>query len=77
MSCWEGLVLRFVLLAYTAMITAPANIALMATDLADTHGMLSVGMPVAFKADDPVDWSDLLEGQTKPKVCYVTPCDKA
>ena len=54
MSCWEGLVLRFVLLAYTATITAAAKIALMANVLADSHEVLSVGMPVIFKPDGPL-----------------------
>ena len=49
MSCWDGLILRFVLLAYTATITAPAKIALMAIILADSHGLLSVCMQVVLK----------------------------
>ena len=55
MSCWEGLVLRFVLLAYTVIITTPASIALMAKVLADSHGVLSVGMPVDFKPDGSLE----------------------
>ena len=63
MSCWEGLVLRFGLLAYTAITTAPAIMALMAQVLADSHGVLSVGMPVLFKPGGPLGTGALCGSQ--------------